>query len=49
MVLLVGGGRQGVDDFNGGGEEHRVAAQTRGVAKGNAHMGFPQADATNPV
>src|ERR1035438_8956845 len=39
--------RERVDDIDGGGEEHRVAAQTGGVAEGDTEMAFAKSDVGN--
>jgi hypothetical protein len=35
-------GGEGIDDIDGGGEEHRIACQASGMAEGNTEMAFPQ-------
>jgi hypothetical protein len=40
-------GQEGVDDFDGGGEEHAVSGKAGGVAERDAQMGFSQADAAD--
>ncbi len=45
-ALRLGGGER-VDDIDGGGEQHRVAAQARGVRQRDREMTFAQADVGN--
>ncbi len=45
----AGRGREGVDDVDGGGEEHRVAAGTGGLAQGDAQVGFAETHRTRDM
>ena len=40
----AGGGREGVDDVDGAGEQHRVAAGTRGLTQGDTQVSFAETD-----
>lgn len=39
-------GPQGIDDIDGGGEEHRVAVETGGMAQSDGQVTFPDTDPT---